>query len=87
MAEIGDCVCVGEVTGVAAINYEQMFLKSCQLTLNEKTLKEQQKKPLLILTLNIMHVDAPACTNTCMYTHVGPLKPMFDMKQNQETLT
>lgn len=23
----------------------------------------------------------------CMYTHVGPLKPMFDMKQNQETLT
>lgn len=46
-----------------------------------------KKKNLLILTLNIMHVDAPACTNTCMYTHVGPLKPMFDMKQNQETLT
>lgn len=67
-----------------------MFLKSCQLTLNEKTLKEQQKNPAYFNTehnaCGCLHI-APACTNTCVCTHVGPLKPMFDMKQNQETLT
>lgn len=77
MAEIGDCVCVGEVTGVAAINYEQMFLKSCQLTLNEKTLKEQQKNPAYFNTehnaCGCLHI-APACTNTCVCTHVGSFK-------------
>lgn len=65
MAEIGDCVCVGEVTGVAAINYEQMFLKSCQLTLNEKTLKEQQKKKPAYF-----NTEHNACGRSSMYKHV-----------------
>lgn len=56
-----------------------------------KNIKRTAKKTLLILTLNIMHVDVYTSlqhVQTHVYVHTcRPFKTMFDMKQNQETLT